>query len=170
MIQAGRSMTNSPKYSSEAIREAWKREAKQRWDGRTHGRGLSLLIVKMLALPGGLVPSSCELVHNHAHSFQNRAGLRSRANSFDAAFLRPAAQHWLLGGLNGGPQSKACPKSGCHVDFAPDFLLGHRKPVFVEPGDHNAVADADKTSADLVLVSPKFECWRPCAARHQATR
>src|SRR6516225_2190251 len=51
-------MTNSPKYSSEAIREAWKREAKQRWDGRTHGRGLSLLIVKMLALPGGLMPSS----------------------------------------------------------------------------------------------------------------
>ena len=58
MIQAGRSMTNSPKYSSEAIREAWKREAKQRWDGRTHGRGLSLLIVKMLALPGSLMPSS----------------------------------------------------------------------------------------------------------------
>ena len=58
LIQAGRSMTNSPKYSSEAIREAWKREAKQRWDGRTHGRGLSLLIVKMLALQGSLMPSS----------------------------------------------------------------------------------------------------------------
>ena len=48
-FKRGRSMTNGPKYSSAAIREAWEREAKQRWDSRTHGRGLSLLIVKMLA-------------------------------------------------------------------------------------------------------------------------
>jgi hypothetical protein len=51
-------MTNGPKYACAAIREAWEKEAKQRWDGRTHGRGLSLLIVKMLALPGSLMPSS----------------------------------------------------------------------------------------------------------------
>ena len=51
-------MTNSPEYSCAAVREAWEKEAKQRWDSRTHGRGLSLLIVKMLALPGGLMPSS----------------------------------------------------------------------------------------------------------------
>jgi hypothetical protein len=50
------SMTNAPKYSCAAIREAWEREAKQRWDSRTHGQGLSLLLVKMLALPGSLVP------------------------------------------------------------------------------------------------------------------
>jgi hypothetical protein len=43
-------MANGPKYSCAAIREAWEREAKQRWDSRTHGRGLSLLIVKMLTL------------------------------------------------------------------------------------------------------------------------
>ena len=47
---------NASKYSCAAIREAWEREAKQRWDSRTHGRGLSLL--KMLALPGSLVPST----------------------------------------------------------------------------------------------------------------
>jgi hypothetical protein len=58
LIQAGRSMRTAQNTSSEAIREAWNREAKQRWDGRTHGRGLSLLIVKMLALPGSLMPSS----------------------------------------------------------------------------------------------------------------
>jgi hypothetical protein len=40
-----------------AIREAWEREAKQRWDSRTHGRGLALLIVNMLALPGSLMSS-----------------------------------------------------------------------------------------------------------------
>ena len=51
-------MTNGPKYACAAIREAWEKEAKQRWDGRTHGRGLSLLIVKMLALQGSLMPSS----------------------------------------------------------------------------------------------------------------
>jgi hypothetical protein len=47
-----------PEYYSAAIREAWEEEAKRRWDDRTHGRGLSLLIVKMLALPGSLMPSS----------------------------------------------------------------------------------------------------------------
>jgi len=51
-------MTNSPKYSCAAIREAWEKEAKQRWDSRTHGRGLSLLIVKTLALSGNLMSSS----------------------------------------------------------------------------------------------------------------
>ena len=51
-------MTNGLNYSCAAIREAWDREAKQCWDSRTHGRGLSLLIVKMLALPGSLTPSS----------------------------------------------------------------------------------------------------------------
>ena len=49
---------SSPNYSSAAIREAWEKVGKQRWDGPTHGRGLSLLIVKMLALPGSLMPSS----------------------------------------------------------------------------------------------------------------
>jgi hypothetical protein len=51
-------MTNSPKYSCAAIREAWEREAKQRWDSRTHGRGLSLLIVRLLAPSGSLMASS----------------------------------------------------------------------------------------------------------------
>ena len=51
-------MSNGPNSPCEAIREAWEKEAKQRWDSRTHGRGLSLLIVKMLALPGRLMPNS----------------------------------------------------------------------------------------------------------------
>jgi hypothetical protein len=28
---------------------------------------------------------------------------------------------------------------------------------YIEPGHHNAIADAKETSADLVLVPPKFE-------------
>lgn len=52
-------MTNGPNDSCAAIREAWEKQARQLWDSRTHGRGLSLLIVKMLALPpGGLIPST----------------------------------------------------------------------------------------------------------------
>jgi hypothetical protein len=50
----GGSMTNGPKYSCAAIREAWEREAKQRWKSQTHGRG-SLLIVRMLAPPDNLM-------------------------------------------------------------------------------------------------------------------
>ena len=46
---------SGPKYNSEAIREVWRKEAKQRWDGRTHGRGLGLLIVE--ALQGTLIPA-----------------------------------------------------------------------------------------------------------------
>jgi hypothetical protein len=52
-----------PEYYSAAIREAWEEEAKRRWDDRTHGRGLSLLIVKMLALPGSLMPSSARVAN-----------------------------------------------------------------------------------------------------------
>ena len=51
-------MTNSPKDSCAAVREAWDKEAKQYWDGRTHGRGLSLLIVKTVMLSESLAPTS----------------------------------------------------------------------------------------------------------------
>jgi hypothetical protein len=51
------------------------------------------------------------------------------------------------------------------------LLSRQRKPVFVEFADNYAVANkvADKTSADLVLVSPKFEAsirrsWRVALA------
>ena len=37
-----------PNYSSAAIHEAWEKVGKQRWDGRTHDRGLGLLIVDAL--------------------------------------------------------------------------------------------------------------------------
>jgi len=47
-----------PNYSPAAIREAWEKEAKQRWDDRTHGQGLSLLIVRMAALPSRLMSTS----------------------------------------------------------------------------------------------------------------
>jgi hypothetical protein len=50
-------MTNGPKHSCAAIREAWEREGRQRWESLTHGRGLSLLIVRILASPGSLVAS-----------------------------------------------------------------------------------------------------------------
>lgn len=46
---------SGPKYSSAAIREVWEKEGKQRWDGRTHGRGLGLLIVDALAAQGTLI-------------------------------------------------------------------------------------------------------------------
>jgi alcohol dehydrogenase class IV len=41
--------------------------------------------------------------------------------------------------------------------------------VFVQPGDNNAVAETNETSADLVLVSPKFEgsARRPQSAQYQ---
>jgi hypothetical protein len=46
---------NSPKYSCAAIREAWEKVGKQRWDGCTHGRGLGLLIVDALTAQGALM-------------------------------------------------------------------------------------------------------------------
>jgi hypothetical protein len=42
-------MMGGPKYSTAEIREVWEKEGKQRWDGRTHGRGLGLLIVNLVA-------------------------------------------------------------------------------------------------------------------------
>jgi hypothetical protein len=39
---------SGPRYSSAAIHEVWETEGKQRWDGRTHGQGLGLLIVNVL--------------------------------------------------------------------------------------------------------------------------
>jgi hypothetical protein len=45
----------SPNYSSAAIREAWEKVGKLRWDGRTHGRGLGLLIVDALMAQGTLI-------------------------------------------------------------------------------------------------------------------
>ena len=61
---------SSPKYASVAIREAWEKEGKQRWDGQTHGRGLGLLIVEILgnarkSIRGRLAPSpTCEFWRN----------------------------------------------------------------------------------------------------------
>jgi hypothetical protein len=46
---------SGPKYSSAAIREVWEKEGRQRWDGRTHGRGLGLLIVDVLVAQGTLM-------------------------------------------------------------------------------------------------------------------
>jgi hypothetical protein len=43
------------RYSPAEIREAWEKEGKQRWDGRTHGRGLGLLIVDVLTAQGSLI-------------------------------------------------------------------------------------------------------------------
>jgi hypothetical protein len=46
---------SSPSYSSAAIREAWERAGKQRWDGQTHGRGRGLLIVDAITARGTLI-------------------------------------------------------------------------------------------------------------------
>jgi hypothetical protein len=51
-------MTNGPRYSSATIQEAWEKEAKERWDSRTHGRCLGLLIVQSLAVPEALLRSN----------------------------------------------------------------------------------------------------------------
>jgi hypothetical protein len=48
------SMSNR-NYSSAAIHEAWEKVGKQRWDGRTHGQGLGLLIVNALTAQGTLI-------------------------------------------------------------------------------------------------------------------
>ena len=45
------------KHSPAAIREVWQKEGKQRWNGRTHGRGHCLLIVDVLA-SGRLGPAN----------------------------------------------------------------------------------------------------------------
>jgi len=47
---------NGSRYSPRAIREVWQKEGKQRWDGRTHGRGLCLLIVNLLGPRDALIP------------------------------------------------------------------------------------------------------------------
>jgi hypothetical protein len=47
----------SPSYSSAAIREAWERAGKLRWDGQTHGRGRGLLIVDAITARGTLILS-----------------------------------------------------------------------------------------------------------------
>jgi hypothetical protein len=46
---------SSPNYSPAAIREAWEKVGKQRWDGRTHGRGLGLLIIEALTAHGAFM-------------------------------------------------------------------------------------------------------------------
>jgi len=48
-------MMSDPKHSSAAIREIWEKEGRQRWDGRTHGRGLGLLIVDAFVAQGTLM-------------------------------------------------------------------------------------------------------------------
>lgn len=68
---------NSLNDSSAAIREAWEKVGKQRWDGRTHGRGLSLLIVKMMALPGSLTSSRSRSLLFEFWRDQNRIRGRS---------------------------------------------------------------------------------------------
>jgi hypothetical protein len=40
---------SSPKYSTAEIREAWQKQGKQLWNSGTHGRGLGLLIVNIVA-------------------------------------------------------------------------------------------------------------------------
>jgi hypothetical protein len=39
---------SSSRYSPAQIHEAWENGGKQRWDDRTHGRGIGLLIVDAL--------------------------------------------------------------------------------------------------------------------------
>jgi hypothetical protein len=46
---------SSLNHSSTAIREAWEKVGKLRWDGRTHGRGLGLLIVEALAAQSTMI-------------------------------------------------------------------------------------------------------------------
>jgi|SRR5271165_4316979 len=50
-----RSIMSGRNYPSGAIQEAWEKVGKQRWDGRTHGRGLGLLIVDAVTAQGTLI-------------------------------------------------------------------------------------------------------------------
>jgi hypothetical protein len=47
---------STARHASEAIREVWEKEAKQRWNSQTHGRGLGLLIVDVPAVQSALMP------------------------------------------------------------------------------------------------------------------
>ena len=45
----------------------------------------------------------------------------------------------------------------CSVGALADAVFSFGKPVFIESGDNDAVAETNETPTDLVLVSPKFE-------------
>ena len=46
---------SSSSYSPAEIHEAWENVGKQRWDNRTQGRGIGLLIVDALTTQGTLI-------------------------------------------------------------------------------------------------------------------
>ena|SRR6516165_2689728 len=46
---------SSSRYSPAEIHEAWENVGKQRWDDRTHGQGIGLLIVDALTTQGTLI-------------------------------------------------------------------------------------------------------------------
>jgi hypothetical protein len=53
---SGRSTMSGLGYSPAMIRDVWEKEAKQRWDGQRHGRGLCLLIIDVLGPQGAFRP------------------------------------------------------------------------------------------------------------------
>ena len=66
----------SSRCSPAAIREAWQKEARQRWDGQTHGRGLCLLIVGMLQ--GALTPSRPKSPNRSFEFWRDQNKIRGR--------------------------------------------------------------------------------------------
>ena len=71
-----RSTMSGSKYSSAAIREAWQKVGKQRWDGQTHGRGLCLLIVEILQ--GSLIPGRPRSLNRSFEFWRDQRKIRGR--------------------------------------------------------------------------------------------
>jgi hypothetical protein len=67
---------SSPNYSCAAIRAAWEKVGKQRWDSQTHGRGQGLLIVDVPAqltfMLGGLRLSRTFEFWRHQNKIRGR--------------------------------------------------------------------------------------------------
>jgi hypothetical protein len=64
------------------IRDVWEKEAKQRWDGQTHGRGLCLLIIDVLGLQGAFKPGRPRSPHPRFEFWETKtrsAGVSSTA-------------------------------------------------------------------------------------------
>ena len=69
---------SSPNYSSVAIHEAWEKAGKPRWDGRTHGRGLGLLIVDALTAQGTLILGRLKSPHRTFEFWRDQSKIRGR--------------------------------------------------------------------------------------------
>jgi hypothetical protein len=65
-------------YSPATIRDVWEKEAKQRWDGQTHGRGLCLLIIDVFGLQGAFILGRPGSPHPRFEFWRDQNKIRGR--------------------------------------------------------------------------------------------